>query len=118
MKGKIDRIDPSNGGIEIIDYKTSEKPPAEDKADLEQLHIYAMAAREALGLNPVKLTFIYLAAEKPFSYPIDEKAIEKTRTEIGETIEAILKSDFSATPSKFTCASCDFRNICEDRYRG
>jgi DNA helicase-2/ATP-dependent DNA helicase PcrA len=118
VKGKIDRIDPSTGGIEIIDYKTSEKPPAEDKADLEQLHIYAMAAREALGLNPVKLTFIYLAAEKPFSYPIDEKAIEKTRAEIGETIEAILKSDFVATPSKFTCASCDFRNICEDRYRG
>ncbi len=118
VKGKIDRIDPSTGGIEIIDYKTSEKPPAEDKADLEQLHIYAMAAREALGLNPVKLTFIYLAAEKPFSYPIDEKAIEKTRAEIGETIEAILKSDFAATPSKFTCASCDFRNICEDRFRG
>ena len=118
VKGKIDRIDPSTGGIEIIDYKTSEKPPAEDKADLEQLHIYAMAAREALGLNPVKLTFIYLAAEKPFSYPIDEKAIEKTRAEIGETIEAILKSDFQPTPSKFTCASCDFRNICEDRYRG
>ncbi|MEK7569881.1 MAG: ATP-dependent DNA helicase [Patescibacteria group bacterium] len=118
LKGKIDRIDPSQGGIEIIDYKTSEKPPAEDKADLEQLHIYAMAAREALGLNPVKLTFIYLAAEKPFTYPIDEKAIEKTKVQIGETIEAILKSDFSATPSKFTCASCDFRNICEDRYRG
>ena len=118
VKGKIDRIDPSTGGIEIIDYKTSEKPPAENKADLEQLHIYAMAAREALGLNPVKLTFIYLAAEKPFSYPIDEKAIEKTRAEIGETIEAILKSDFVATPSKFTCVSCDFRNICEDRYRG
>jgi DNA helicase-2/ATP-dependent DNA helicase PcrA len=118
VKGKIDRIDPSNGGIEIIDYKTSEKPPEESKADLEQLHIYAMAAREALGLNPVKLTFIYLAAEKPFSYPIDEKAIEKTKAQISETIDAILKSDFGATPSKFTCASCDFRNICEDRYRG
>jgi DNA helicase-2/ATP-dependent DNA helicase PcrA len=119
IKGKIDRIDPTAGGIEIIDYKTSERPPEEEKdAELKQLHIYAIAAREALKLNPVKLTYIYLATEKPFSYKVDKKAIEKTKAEISETISEILQSDFAATPSKFTCAACDFREICEDRWRG
>lgn len=119
LKGKIDRIDPIAGGIEIIDYKTSERPPEEEKdAELEQLHIYAMAAREALKMNPVKLTYIYLATEKPYSYKVDEKAIEKTKAEISKTIEEILKSDFAAMPSKYVCASCDYREICEDRWGG
>jgi DNA helicase-2/ATP-dependent DNA helicase PcrA len=119
LKGKIDRIDAVSGGIEIIDYKTSERPPEEEKdAELEQLHIYAMAAREALKLNPVKLTYIYLAIEKPYSYEVDEKAIEKTKAEISETITEILKSDFVATPAKHVCVHCDFQGICEDRWRG
>jgi len=119
IKGKIDRIDSIAGGIEIIDYKTSERPPEEEKdAELEQLHIYAMAAREALKMNPVKLTYIYLATEKPYSYKVDEKAIEKTKAETSKTIEEILKSDFAATASKFVCVHCDFREICEDRWGG
>jgi DNA helicase-2/ATP-dependent DNA helicase PcrA len=119
LRGKIDRIDPATGGIAIIDYKTSEKPPADPKdADLEQLHLYAIAAREALGKTPVSLSYIYLATEKPYIYPVDDKAIEKTRAKVEKTINEILESDFTATPAKHVCDHCDFRNICEDRWRG
>jgi hypothetical protein len=49
---------------------------------------------------------------------VDEKAVEKTREKIAETIQAILATDFKATPAKHVCDYCDFRNICEDRFRG
>ncbi|MDR3642932.1 MAG: ATP-dependent DNA helicase [Candidatus Doudnabacteria bacterium] len=63
--GKIDRADITDAGLEIIDYKTSEKIPSKnEKNDLDQLHIYQWAAEEFLGEKVGKLCYWYLQAGK------------------------------------------------------
>lgn len=116
LKGRIDRIDDAEGGVEIIDYKTG--TPKEDgkldASDKEQLLLYQMAAREILGLNPVKLTFHYLENNSQVSFLGDDKALLDLREKIVERVNGIRTSNFTATPG-FHCKFCDFADICEYR---
>ena len=47
--GRIDRVDQSDGGVVITDYKTGKAQSQEDSDESLQLSIYALAAREKWG---------------------------------------------------------------------
>ncbi len=124
MKGVIDRIDKvgspvgdvatSDNEVAIIDYKTG-KTPDEDKIDKDQLLLYHMAATEVWGLTPVSLHYWYLEDATPITFTATEKDIARLKEKIVTTLDAIKTSDFKATPSTYTCRSCDFNSICEYR---
>jgi DNA helicase-2/ATP-dependent DNA helicase PcrA len=117
LKGKIDRVDKVEGGLELIDYKTGrpkEKLNAEDK---EQLLIYQLAAQSLQNIFPEKvktLTYYYLENGQKYSFSAQSKELEKVKEKLIERIEKIKQSDFPAQPSRL-CKYCDFYNICEDR---
>ncbi|MCF7906909.1 ATP-dependent helicase [Patescibacteria group bacterium] len=117
LKGKIDRVDRVEGGLELIDYKTGrpkEKLNAEDK---EQLLIYQLAAQSLQNIFPEKvktLTYYYLENGQKCSFSAQPKELEKIKEKLIERIEKIKQSDFPAQPSRL-CKYCDFYNICEDR---
>ncbi len=116
LKGRIDRIDEIDGGVEIIDYKTG-KPKAENKItkdDKKQLLIYQIAAKEALGLEPKRLTFHYLENNTKVSFLGSDKEIEQLKDELMSALEKIRSSSFNATPG-YSCRFCDFSSICEFR---
>ncbi|MFC1663314.1 ATP-dependent helicase [Patescibacteria group bacterium] len=116
LRGVIDRVDDlGKGEVEIIDYKTGKVPKTDKQVDTDQLLIYAIAAREVFEDNPVKVTFNYLEGNVQKSFSFDEAEFTAMKDKILTMIEAIQKSDFKATPSKFVCGRCDFREICEDR---
>ncbi|MBU1164004.1 UvrD-helicase domain-containing protein [Patescibacteria group bacterium] len=115
LKGVIDRVDETKGGVEIIDYKTGkvkgDNPRAEDK---EQLLIYQMAGKTLFD-KPVKLlSYYYVEGNKKVSFLGTEKELEKLQNKIVKTIQEIKKGEFPPTPSQL-CKWCDFRNICEYR---
>jgi DNA helicase-2/ATP-dependent DNA helicase PcrA len=121
FKGVIDRIDSVGGKkdeVEIIDYKTGQLPRGGklETGDKEQLQIYNLAAREVLGLKPVILSYYYLEANKKLSFEAEDD-LNKIKERLLTTIKNIRASDFKATPG-FWCQSCDFREICEDRWKG
>lgn len=121
FKGVIDRIDPigkSADEVEIIDYKTGQFPKSGrlEAGDKEQLQIYNLAAREVLKLKPATLSYYYLEANKKLSFEADEN-LQEIKDRLLATIKNIRASDFKATPG-FWCQSCDFRDICEDRWHG
>ncbi|PKL72714.1 hypothetical protein CVV26_00400 [Candidatus Kuenenbacteria bacterium HGW-Kuenenbacteria-1] len=115
IKGVMDRVDETENGIEIIDYKTGKvkdekKITIEDK---EQLLIYQMAAQEIFKGKSLKLTFHYLNENKKISFFGKEKELNFLKEKIIKIIEEIKKSDFAPTPNQFKCKFCDFKEICE-----
>ena len=119
IRGKIDRIDAVNKGLEFIDYKTGNpkkdgKLTAEDK---EQLLIYQLASQslDSLFQKPVNLlTYYYLESGQKVSFSAKPEELEKMREKLIERIQQIEKSDFLPKPSQL-CKYCDFYNICDYR---
>lgn len=114
LKGRIDRIDTVEGGVEIIDYKTG--VPKEELAwdEKRQLVLYALAAEQCFNppLNVKKLTYYYLENGTSVSFVPTEKEKEKMRTQIVETVGEMRTSDFAPDPNERNCKYCDFKDIC------
>lgn len=121
FKGVIDRIDPAGekNKVEIIDYKTGQLPKGGKLSpdNKQQLQIYDLAVREVLGLEPITLSYYYLEANKKLSFASDEKVLKDLKEQLTEHVKGIRSSGFKPTPG-FWCKTCDFREICEDRWRG
>ena len=58
LKGKIDRVDERDGGLEIIDYKTGNVPKRASDMDKDQLLIYQLAVKNAWGVQGFIFTAI------------------------------------------------------------
>lgn len=118
LKGSIDRLDIlPDGSVEIIDYKSGEPKVSDDLKfkDKEQLLIYELAAERQLGLKANLLSYYYLQDQSKASFVSKQKDIEKIEEFVAETVAEIRKGQFPAKPSPYTCASCDFKDICPYR---
>ncbi|MBI4257188.1 ATP-dependent helicase [Candidatus Uhrbacteria bacterium] len=114
LKGRIDRIDTFEDGIEIIDYKTGSPKSELSKEDKEQLFLYQLAARDVLGLVPKKLTYHYLTNNSQVSFLGTQDQLLDVQELMVERTRAIRSSQFNPTPG-FHCQFCDFADICEFR---
>lgn len=118
--GKIDRVDlHEDGTIEIMDYKTSEKPMEQKDADTAlQLSFYSLAAStlktEPFGLTPekIKLTLYYFEGRKKVSTVRTMDQLEAAKNEIFEYADAITSSEFKCSGS-ILCKMCDFKMLCD-----
>jgi len=112
LAGFIDRIDRTKSGYEVIDYKTADKVASQKEVDQdEQLTIYALAAREALKIEPTSLALYFLKQNKKLTTKRTSEQLEKEKEKIIKTAKEIRSSDFPAKPG-ILCHYCDFRNIC------
>lgn len=114
LKGRIDRIDRCEGGIEIIDYKTGTPKEKLSKEEKEQLYLYQIAAKDVLGLNPVKLTFHYLKDNSRVSFIAEDDELIELRESVVSRVRSIRQGVYPPTPG-FHCQFCDFADICEFR---
>ena len=114
VKGRIDRVDAVEGGVEVIDYKTGSPKKLEDldRGGKEQLYLYQIAIKDILGLEPVRLTFHYLEDNSRVSFLGSSEDLQRLREDITTRVEQIRTSSFAAT-SGFHCRFCDFQDICE-----
>ncbi len=110
--GKIDRIDRTENGVEIIDYKTGSFKKKVEAGNKTQLLIYQMAAEEVFDLIPEKLTYYFVDEGKAVSFLGTDEDKEKEQKKIIEKIKKIKRSDLRATPGHH-CRWCDFSGICE-----
>ncbi len=114
MKGRIDRIDAVEGGVEIIDYKTGRAKETLDWDARRQLVLYALAAEQCFNppLVVKALTYYYVETNDTVSFAPTDKDKEKLLDEIRDTVGAIRTSTFEPKPGPFTCKYCDFKDIC------
>ncbi len=116
--GRIDRIDPcEDGGVEIIDYKTGGVKTQKQVDSDEQVALYAIAAKEALGLNPTKLTYNFIEGDEIVTTLRTEEQLEATKQQVKETVEQIRKGNFEHKPGMH-CTWCDYKDICPYAWTG
>ena len=116
VTGTIDRVDRVDGGIGIVDYKTSRTPARpEDVADDLQLRTYHLAAgRDPVlrALGPaVSLRLLYLRTMTTREQPVEEGHADRTEARILEAAERILAEDFEPSVDA-DCDHCDFHRLC------
>ena len=98
-------------GVEVIDYKTGQPKDQKVVDKDEQLTIYALAARDALGLKPKSLALYYVKANEKVATTRTNEDLDKKREELKETVERIKKSNFEPIPNRL-CKFCDYHHIC------
>jgi len=116
--GSIDRVDKlPDGGFEVIDYKTGQVKDQKYVDRDAQLSIYALAAREALGIVPQSLALYFVEENKKVTTTRTGEQLSKKSEEIQKQIEEIKKSDFAPKVSML-CQWCSYKNLCPVYKRG
>ncbi|HTS32875.1 MAG TPA: PD-(D/E)XK nuclease family protein [Thermoplasmata archaeon] len=115
IHGYIDRIDRTDeGGLEIVDYKTSRELSGEDARASEQLSIYQVLV-ESNYTEPVEgLTLYHLRSLTPHRVPPrprEELAVLHQR--LGTVVDGIRAEAFEPTPGR-QCSRCDFQSRCPE----
>ncbi|RLC99203.1 MAG: hypothetical protein DRI46_09895 [Chloroflexi bacterium] len=119
LHGLIDRVDINEqGGIRIVDYKTSGAAGFNNRAVREgiklQLPLYALAAQERLELGPVKEGFYFhLLGAKPSSFKLSsykegasrgpELAMKRAAEAGWQAVSSIRKGRFLPEPPENGC---------------
>ena len=111
--GKIDRIDKVGEAFELIDYKTGSARD-QKKVDADrQLTVYAMAARNALNIDPQTLSLYFIETNDKISTARGSEQIKEEKEKIKEVIDKIKNSKFEATSGyPYPCKYCDYNQIC------
>jgi putative RecB family exonuclease len=121
VSGIIDRIDKTEDGFEIIDYKTARKLPSQDKVDNDlQLSIYLAGflkryPKEAENIDKIKVSLYYLkhGVKLTSSRTLEQvkKSEELVLDIVGEIQSASRRTKFDPVISGL-CDWCAYQNIC------
>jgi DNA helicase-2/ATP-dependent DNA helicase PcrA len=112
INGRIDQINSlGRNDVEIIDYKTGKsRKEADARRDL-QLSIYAIAAKEILELNPVRLVFYYLQNNQTQVTTRTAKQLDEAQKILQEAAADLRAGEFSPKPG-YACRTCAYEPIC------
>ncbi|EKE11687.1 MAG: hypothetical protein ACD_15C00037G0016 [uncultured bacterium] len=117
ISGIIDRIDKTEDGYEIIDYKTTKKMPSQDKVDSDmQLSVYLQAflsryPKEIDNIGNLKVSLYYLKHGVKLSATRTVEQLKKSEQLFLEAIQLIEQGKFEANMNPL-CDWCGYQNIC------
>lgn len=117
VSGIIDRIDKTDDGYEIIDYKTTRKMPSQDKVDNDiQLSIYLKAflnryPKEVNNLDKITVSLYYLKHGVKLSSKRTKEQLEQLEKTFLDVIHLIEEEKFDPILSPL-CDWCGYQKIC------
>ena len=110
LHGVIDRVDRTDDGWLIIDYKSG-RPLSRSRRDL-QVSLYALGASAALELDPIQLEVVYLAEASTVHIDGVPKLAAEARAVAIDVAEKIAAGRFEAQPERRKCRLCPYRLAC------
>lgn len=120
LSGRIDRIDKTESGYEVIDYKTARAMPSQDKVDRDlQMSIYALGLQKRwphIKPENITLSLHFLKHGEKLSTSRSPEAITATTHDVLKTISEVegkLNSGerFEPAPGAY-CSFCSYKPIC------
>jgi len=113
VTGRFDRLEASDEGITVIDFKTCR--PTEDLENNLQLSLYALAVDLALGEPCKELVLLYLSEDgcEEIKTERSEESLKDTTKLIEELQEKIVSKEFDPIPSESACFKCPYNRICD-----
>jgi len=112
LRGVIDRIDRTEAGWKIIDYKSG-RPIARKKRDL-QVALYALGASSAMQLEPLDLEVVYLASGESVQLENAAGLVRQAEARGTEVADGIRAGRFPSKPERRRCRLCPYRLACSD----
>jgi ATP-dependent exoDNAse (exonuclease V) beta subunit len=112
LRGVIDRVDRTDRGWRILDYKSG-RPVARSRRDL-QVALYAMGASSALHLQPVELEVVYLASGETLRLERPDSLVADAEKQGAEVAEGAKAGRFDARPERRRCRLCPYRLACAE----
>ncbi len=115
IHGYIDRIDRTpDGGLEIVDYKTSRELSSDDALESEQLSIYQVLVESNYAEPVESLTLYHLRSLTPLRVPArPREALIGLYDRLGTVSDGIRAQAYEPTPGRH-CSRCDFRSMCPE----
>lgn len=115
VSGRFDRIEHTDGGLKIIDFKTSAVKPQEKVDSDLQLSLYALAAAELFEQPCKELSFLFLGEEGVTEVSTERTAghLKDASIQIVSMEKNIESGDFHPTPSRDVCRSCPYKGVCD-----
>lgn len=117
ISGIIDRIDKTEDGFEIIDYKTTKKMPSQEKVDNDlQLSVYLSAflaryPKEIDRLDKITVSLYYLKHGVKLSSQRTLEQLKSSKQLFLDVIAEIEKGKFEPNVTPL-CDWCGFQKIC------
>lgn len=115
VTGRLDRIERTEQGVRIIDFKTT-APCTQQEADADlQLSLYALAAEHLFDQPCTELLLLFLSDEGTVERSTVRSAsqLKDARTQLQLIRERMEAKDFRPTPSVAACKRCPYRGICD-----
>jgi CRISPR/Cas system-associated exonuclease Cas4 (RecB family) len=117
--GRWDRVDQTEAGASVVDYKSSaieegsDKPQQAANQDL-QLRLYALAHERMYGKRPVEAALHFLETGERGVIKPTETDMSVVGTVVTSTAAKIRGRAFAAAPIKGvkTCQQCPYHQIC------
>ena len=117
ISGIIDRINKTEEGFEIIDYKTTKKMPSQEKVDNDiQLSVYLQAflsryPKEIANLDKIKVSLYYLKHGVKLSATRTAEQLKQSEGLFMDTIKLIESGKFEPVVSPL-CDWCGYQSRC------
>jgi DNA helicase-2/ATP-dependent DNA helicase PcrA len=136
LRGVIDRVDRTDFGWRILDYKTG-RPVTRGKRDL-QVALYAIGAASGLGLESqgqggaqesgsarpgtprgdvprqIELDIVYLASGETVLLDRPDALVADAKKQGAEVADGVKAGRFEAKPDRRRCRLCPYRLACAD----
>jgi len=118
LRGRYDRIDRTEDGEVIVDYKSGAvrdaRQATERARSSTQLHLYALARAAETGRLPVALELRFLESGDIARIAPDPARLARAGARLVQAAATIAADDRRATPDRFTCGQCPWRRICPE----
>jgi len=118
--GRWDRIDHSDDGAVIIDFKSTEikdqKTADKRTRDSLQMDIYALSFLKMEKTPLLETQMHFLLSDVVGHAQKTEKELHRAENKIAEAEDGIRRQDFHPKPDWHNCSHCEFKTFCPHSY--